>query len=68
MKLFCLRHNDWAMQIRDHRKNVINNISLDDDFTQYYNESHTDIPRLREGKVGAQVRKNFKVEKAKVRC
>ncbi|CAK8685010.1 unnamed protein product [Clavelina lepadiformis] len=47
-------HNDWAWQFRDNLQNVINNISLWDDLTEVYPDSHTDIPRLKKGKVGAQ--------------
>ena len=42
--------------MRFNLQNVINNISLSDDLTTVYDYSQTDIPRLREGKVGAQVR------------
>ena len=53
------RHNDWPYQMRRNRRNVLNNISLYDDFTQYYTPSHTDIPRIREGRLGAQVSQIF---------
>ena len=51
---FC-RHNDWPWQFRNHRQNVLNNISLNDDLTKLYPISHTDIPRIRTGRLGAQV-------------
>ena len=41
--------------MRQNLQNSINNISLHDNFSEYYNYSHTDIPRLEMGKVGAQV-------------
>ena len=36
--------------------NSVNEYTLDTDMREYYTPSHTDIPRLREGRLGAQVR------------
>lgn len=48
----CLSHNDLAEQIRDHFMNHLADIDL----AKHVNVTMTDIPRLREGLVGAQVR------------
>uniref|UniRef100_H2YAW8 Dipeptidase n=1 Tax=Ciona savignyi TaxID=51511 RepID=H2YAW8_CIOSA len=53
-------HNDWPYQLRRHMKNSINDVDfLNQDFTKLYNGSHTDIKRLRDGKVGAQSKTSF---------
>lgn len=52
MCLSCHSHNDLAWQIQDHFQNQLAHIDL----TKHSNETMTDIPRLREGLVGAQVR------------
>lgn len=56
--LFC-RHNDIPYQIRIKYKNRLENLTFDKNLK---NEStwHTDIPRLRQGKVGSQVGKEIK--------
>jgi len=48
-------HNDWAWQLRGQLDNKFNDVDLDQDLSQVYGgPAHTDIPRLREGRVGAQ--------------
>ena len=56
-----IRHNDLPWNIRKFLRNQINEFELDTDLTQVEpwsisKYSHTDLPRLREGMVGAQVR------------
>lgn len=50
MVIFC-RHNDIPYQIRMKYHNRFQNLSFDEDEKAW----HTDIPRLRTGKVGSQV-------------
>lgn len=52
-------HNDLPHNIYDIQQNQINNFNFDNDLTldpiwSSYNTTHTDLPRLRQGKVGAQ--------------
>ncbi|XP_078614762.1 dipeptidase 1-like isoform X1 [Branchiostoma floridae x Branchiostoma japonicum] len=51
-------HNDWPWVIYQNVKNRLSQVNLAQDlrplFKAWLNVSHTDIPRLREGKVGAQ--------------
>lgn len=54
------RHNDLPWNIRKFLRNQINDFELDTDLTQVEpwsksKYSHTDLPRLRQGMVGAQV-------------
>ena len=49
------RHNDLPWQYRQHVKNAV--YSPDADLEAGWPVVHTDIPRLRQGKLGAQVRK-----------
>jgi len=46
-------HNDWPWSLRSVFNNSINDVDLDSDLTVRYS-GHTDIPRLKKGKVGAQ--------------
>ena len=48
---FLCRHNDIPYQIRMKYKNRFENLTFDTDESGW----HTDIPRLRKGKVGSQV-------------
>lgn len=57
---FFDRHNDLPWNIRKFLRNQINEFELDTDLTvvepwSISKYSHTDLPRLREGMVGAQV-------------
>ncbi|KAK3594954.1 hypothetical protein CHS0354_009342 [Potamilus streckersoni] len=47
-------HNDFAMQFRAFAKNKVYSVDLYGDLQKEWNISHTDIPRLRQGIVGAQ--------------
>jgi len=47
-------HNDWPYSLRNSFNNSINDVNLDSDLTQLYSGSHTDLPRGRLGKLGAQ--------------
>ncbi|XP_076809823.1 dipeptidase 1-like isoform X2 [Clavelina lepadiformis] len=47
-------HNDWTTSLRYSLNNSVNEYTLDTDMREYYTPSHTDIPRLREGRLGAQ--------------
>ncbi|CAK8685011.1 unnamed protein product [Clavelina lepadiformis] len=47
-------HNDWTTSMRYSLNNSVNEYTLDTDMREYYTPSHTDIPRLREGRLGAQ--------------
>lgn len=49
--MFLFRHNDIPWQLRKNYMNQMENVTLDKSNPAF----HTDIPRLREGKVGAQV-------------
>ena len=51
------RHNDLPWQMYKNEHNVLANIDLNSDMRLRWNISHTDIPRLRQGQVGAQVKK-----------
>ncbi|XP_035697196.1 dipeptidase 1-like isoform X2 [Branchiostoma floridae] len=48
------RHNDWPWRMQDVYNNRLGQLNLAQDMRPLYNQSHTDIPRLREGMVGAQ--------------
>ncbi|CAG9782057.1 unnamed protein product [Diatraea saccharalis] len=57
-------HNDLPWNIRKFLRNQINEFELDTDLTvvepwSISKYSHTDLPRLREGMVGAQVSTTF---------
>lgn len=59
-KLNNYRHNDLPWNVRKFLRNQINEFDLDTDLTRVEpwsisKYSHTDLPRLREGMVGAQV-------------
>ncbi|XP_078614764.1 dipeptidase 1-like isoform X1 [Branchiostoma floridae x Branchiostoma japonicum] len=47
-------HNDWPWRMQDVYNNRLGQLNLAQDMRPLYNQSHTDIPRLREGMVGAQ--------------
>uniref|UniRef100_F6STN5 Dipeptidase n=1 Tax=Ciona intestinalis TaxID=7719 RepID=F6STN5_CIOIN len=48
-------HNDWPYQLRRHLQNKINDIDfMTQNFSELYNGSHTDVPRMKIGKMGAQ--------------
>ncbi|XP_006812598.1 dipeptidase 1-like [Saccoglossus kowalevskii] len=47
-------NNDLAWQIRVHHNNRLEDVNLLADMSGYWEISHTDIPRMREGRVGAQ--------------
>ena len=49
------RHNDIAWQYQQRVNNHVYDINLSLDVTEQWGWSHTDIPRLRKGRVGAQV-------------
>ena len=50
---FISSHNDLAYAIRQKFTNHLNDFDLDESTAAF--GWHTDIPRLRQGKVGAQV-------------
>ena len=50
-------HNDLPWKIRSYRKNKINGLKLSGSLGKDFPLSHTDIPRMKSGKVGAQVSK-----------
>ena len=50
----CCRHNDLPWQFRKHVKNAVYSSAAD--LEAGWPVVHTDIPRLRQGKLGAQVR------------
>ena len=50
------RHNDFPWRMKRYAKNKLASIDLESDLRLIWGKnSHTDIPRLREGHVGAQV-------------
>jgi hypothetical protein len=49
------RHNDLPYQLYKNEHNVLASVDLRSDLRLVWNISHTDIPRLRAGKLGAQV-------------
>ena len=66
----CFRHNDLPSQLRQYANNSVYSVNLEQDMRVTWNNetpyddtsfpripSQTDIPRLRDGKVGGQVRK-----------
>ena len=52
------RHNDLPWVYRNRVDNQIYQVNLEEDVNMQWGHSHTDIPRLREGMVGAQVTDN----------
>ena len=50
---FTFRHNDLPWQLRKNYMNQLENVTLDKPNPAF----HTDIPRLKKGRVGAQVRR-----------
>ena len=57
ISLFSHRHNDLADQFRVFAKNKVYSINLKADTRRVWNRTlaQTDIPRLRAGRLGAQV-------------
>ena len=68
--IVCFRHNDLPWQFRRYANNSVYSVNLEQDMRVTWNNetpyndksfaripSQTDIPRLRAGKVGGQVRK-----------
>ena len=51
------RHNDLPERFRMYAKDKVYTVDLKEDTRKVWNTSHahTDIPRLREGRLGAQV-------------
>ena len=51
------RHNDLPERFRTYAKDKVYTVDLKEDTRKVWNTSHahTDIPRLREGRLGAQV-------------
>ncbi|KAL3831964.1 hypothetical protein ACJMK2_023652 [Sinanodonta woodiana] len=47
-------HNDLSWQYREAANNTVYSVDLNSDLTKVWNVTHTDIPRLRKGKLGAQ--------------
>ncbi|CAH1239616.1 DPEP1 [Branchiostoma lanceolatum] len=47
-------HNDWPWQLAKNFGNQLSQVNLGTDLRLQYTNSHTDIPRLRQGMVGAQ--------------
>ncbi|XP_078696301.1 dipeptidase 1-like isoform X2 [Branchiostoma floridae x Branchiostoma belcheri] len=47
-------HNDWPWQLAKNFGNRLSQVNLGNDLRSEYTNSHTDIPRLRQGLVGAQ--------------
>ena len=56
---FHYSHNDLAHVYRKRVENRVDQIDLTSDVTPQWGDSHTDIPRLREGLVGTQVSLDF---------
>ena len=59
-----LRHNDFPLTIRDIYQNDFTALNFDSNLTENplfsgYAMSHTDLPKLRIGKVGGQVIINY---------
>ena len=50
-----ISHNDLAYEIRSHFLNQLDQVDLNTSTDVYGNQWQTDIPRLRAGRVGAQV-------------
>lgn len=72
IKHIYFRHNDLPGRLRANAWNQLQSVDLTQDTRLQWNNSEripqTDIPRLRKGKVGAQVRshcssQNFKIAK-----
>lgn len=59
MRIELYRHNDLPWQMYKNEQNVLANIDLYTDMRLRWPISHTDIPRLRTGKVGGQVSKQL---------
>ena len=70
VRIVCFRHNDLPSQFRQYANNSVYSVNLEQDMRLTWNNetpyddtsfpripSQTDIPRLRAGKVGGQVRK-----------
>ena len=56
--LFCTRsHNDLPMKMKRNANNLLQTFDLNE--TPPWDPTHTDIPRLKEGLVGAQVGLTF---------
>ncbi len=61
--ILCSSHNDLPWQYRKRTRNHVYSVDLDKDLREQDSwvqavgstDTHTDIPRLREGMVGAQV-------------
>ena len=54
------RHNDFPLTIRELYQNDLSTLEFDSNLTENelfldYSTDHTDLPRLRKGKVGGQV-------------
>ena len=57
---YFLSHNDFPLTIRDIYQNDFTDLNFDSNLTENplfagYSSSHTDLPKLRIGKVGGQV-------------
>ena len=52
----CFSHNDLAWQLWVNERNRLGQVNLGESLIGIWNITHTDIPRLREGKLGAQVK------------
>jgi len=50
------RHNDMPVRYRFYSNTSVYDVDMTSDLRTAWNRSHTDIPRLRKGKVGAQVK------------
>ena len=62
-----LRHNDFPLTIRDIYQNDFTDLNFDSNLTENplfagYAMSHTDLPKLRIGKVGGQVIINYQIQ------
>ena len=55
MYFFCFSHNDLPIQFRGRVKNRMDAVDLSQDVNGQWGPSQTDIPRLRQGQLGAQV-------------
>ena len=60
------RHNDFPNSLRNYEKNQVGNLDISNltarDPWATSSSSHTDINRLRQGKVGAQVKKKHHID------
>ena len=56
-----VRHNDFPWNVQTDFDGQLSAFDMEEDmcfqFVKHVNSCHTDIPRLREGRVGAQVQK-----------